>query len=62
MVGKEYVYFRSIMEMRNLSQFGHWGIDAYPFATRLVIEKLFSQIFGLMASAKISQPRTLAQN
>ena len=39
MVGKEYVYFRSITEMKNLAQSGRWGVDASPFATRLEIEK-----------------------
>ena len=46
MVGKEYVYFRSITEMKNLSQFRRWGVDTSPFATRLETEKLSLVFLG----------------
>ena len=46
MVGKEYVYFRSITEMKNLSQFRRWGVDTPPFATRLETEKLSLVFLG----------------
>ena len=42
MVGKEYVYYRSIIDMKNLSQCGRWGIDESLFETRLEIEKNLS--------------------
>ena len=42
MVGKEYVYFKSITEMKNLAQFGRWCVNASPFATRLEIKTFLS--------------------
>ena len=50
MVGKEYVYSRSIMEMNNLFQCERWGVNTSRFENRLEIEKRFSWSFGLVTS------------